>query len=271
MNKISKKHILVIVLLVVLGAGLVVGVLAGFHALQTQMDLKRVEVLSRTDPEAALDALKESTIVDNDLSAYLSVLVLTRQASNAETDVEAMDKLCQLVSSAETALALGVLSEEHTATVEALLNAAKGNGTCTEAPYAALQQLLEYSAATTAYSYRLQRGLEFSPDILLEELNALTRNYDALYTKLEGELGEYADEARQMGADIAALMELLTKDLADLSTSNTFRFQFVPTEWSSLDAAVHTNHDALQLVMAERVLPEFNACVEALELAPVVK
>ena len=134
MNKISKKHILVIVLLVVLGAGLVVGVLAGFHALQTQMDLKRVEVLSRTDPEAALDALKESTIVDNDLSAYLSVLVLTRQASNAETDVEAMDKLCQLVSSAETALALGVLSEEHTATVEALLNAAKGNGTCTEAP-----------------------------------------------------------------------------------------------------------------------------------------
>ena len=83
MNKISKKHILVIVLLVVLGAGLVFGLIAGFNALQTKMDRTRVEVLSRTDPEAALNALKASTIVDNDLSAYISVLVLTRQAITA--------------------------------------------------------------------------------------------------------------------------------------------------------------------------------------------
>jgi hypothetical protein len=271
MNKISKKHILVIVLLVVLGAGLVFGLIAGFNALQVKMDRTRVEVLSRTDPEAALEALKASSIVDNDLSAYLSVLVLSRRATDAETDVEAMDQLAQLVTSAETALTLGVLSQEHTATVEALLAAARGNDTCTAAPYAALQQLLEYSAATTAYSYRLQRGQEFSPDILLEELNSLTQSYDTLYTQVEGELGEYADEAKQLGEDIAALMALLTKDLAELPTSNTFRFQFIPPEWSNLDEAVHVNHDALQLVMAERVLPEFYACIEALELAPVVE
>ena len=270
MNKISKKHILVIVLLVVLGAGLVFGVIAGFNALQTKMDRTRVEVLARTDPQAALDALKSSTIVDNDLSAYLSVLVLTRQATDAEDDVTAMDKLCQLVSSAETALALGVLSEEHTATVEALLAAAKGNGTCDEAPYAGLQMLMEYSASTVAYSYRLQRGLEFSPDILMGELNGLTAGYDALYAQYEGELGEYADEARQLGKDIAALMTLLTKDLAELSTSNTFQFKYVPVEWSDADAAVHVNHDALQLVLGARVLPEFRACVEELELAPVM-
>ena len=48
MNKISKKHIFVIVLLVVLGAGLVFGLIAGFNALQTKMDRTRVEVLSRT-------------------------------------------------------------------------------------------------------------------------------------------------------------------------------------------------------------------------------
>lgn len=268
MNKISKKHILVIVLLVVLGAGLVFGLIAGFNALQTKMDRTRVEVLSRTDPEAALNALKASTIVDNDLSAYISVLVLTRQAITAADDVAAMDKLCQLVSSAETAIAMGVLSPEHTATVETLLAAAKGNGTCTEAPYAALQQLLEYSAASASYSYRLQRGLEFSPDILMNELNALTQGYDTLYAQLEGDLGEYAAQTRQLGADIAALMELLTKDLSELSTENTFKFQFIPPEWSALDKAVHTNHDALQLVMAERVLPEFRASVDALGLAP---
>jgi hypothetical protein len=86
MNKISKKHILVIVLLVVLGAGLVFGVIAGFNALQTKMDLTRVEVLARTDPQAALDALKSSTIVDNDLSAYLSVLVLTGESTRQDVE-----------------------------------------------------------------------------------------------------------------------------------------------------------------------------------------
>ena len=70
MNKISKKHLLVSVLLVVLGAGLVFGVIAGFNALQTKMDLTRVEVLARTDPQAALDALK-SSLNGNDKTVIL--------------------------------------------------------------------------------------------------------------------------------------------------------------------------------------------------------
>ena len=44
----------------------------------------------------------------------------------------------------------------------------------------------------------------------------------------------------------------------------------IPEEWSDADAAVHVNHDALQLVLGARVLPEFRACVEELELAPVM-
>ena len=124
MNKITKKHILVIVLLVVLGAGLVLGAIFGLKALQTQMNLKRVEVLATIDPETALNELKDTGVVNDDLSAYLSVLVLTRQAMDTElSDAAAMDKISQLISSAETALELGVLSEEHLATVEALLSA----------------------------------------------------------------------------------------------------------------------------------------------------
>ena len=97
MNKISKKHILVIVLLVVLGAGLVFGVIAGFKALQTKMDLTRVEVLARTDPQAALDALKSSTIVDNDLSAYLSVLAAQDQIELTEAERRTTQKQMELV------------------------------------------------------------------------------------------------------------------------------------------------------------------------------
>lgn len=272
MNKITKKHILVIVLLVVLGAGLVLGTIFGLKALQTQMNLKRVEVLATIDPEAALNELKETGVANDDLSAYLSVLVLTRQAMNEElSDAAAMDKISQLISSAETALELGVLSEEHTATVKTLLAAARGDGACDAEPYASLQKLLEYSTSMTGYSYRLQMGLEFSPDVLLSRLNALTQGYDELYTQLEGNLGEYTAAAKQLGEDCAALMALLTKDLADLSTENTFRFQFIPPEWTQLDEAAHVNHDALQEVLAEKVLPVFRARVAELGLAPAAE
>lgn len=267
MNKISKKHILVIALLVVLGAGLVVGVIAGLNAVQTKMDAARISLLARTDPETALDELLDSNVKDDGLSAYLSVLTLTKQAMNADGDAAAMDKLSQLISSSQMAIAMEVMSPEQTAAVEKLLDAAKGGDTCTAQPYAALQQLLEYSASLTGYSYRLKMGLEFYPTVLEENLTALTDSYNVLYGQLEGELGEYADEAGQLGEDCDALVALLTGELGALNPDETFRFQYVTAEWDELDTAAHVNHDALQLVLAERVLPVFRACVEEMGLS----
>lgn len=267
MNKISKKNILIIVLLVVLGAGLVVGCIFGLNSLQTTMNIKRVELLAKTDPARALTELQSTGIEHADLEAYLRVMVLAKEAMDETlTTAEVMDKLTQLCSTAETAIAANVLSEEHNAAVTELLIAARGAGACDAEPYASLQKLLEYSTSMLVYSYRLKMGLEFTPSALSARLTALTDGYDALYAELEPNLGEYTEAAKQLGTDCGALMDLLTGDLAELSDKNTFIFKFIPNEWTNLHDACHVNHDALQEVLAEKVLPVFYAKTEELGL-----